>query len=380
MTFAYLTVFFIQFMMTMELGSVYPIAPFLADLFGIDASRIILINIGFALFGLFAPVFGLVADRIGSRKAITGSLGVLALGMGITAFSQSALHFLLGRAVIGAGFFSLSGLLVGYMGDLVPFEKRGRALGFIRFAFAIGILWSPVYASAMVVRVGIRGLYLQYMVGILLALALSVRLPQPARHEGVDGISLREMRAIPKEPVAKLFMVYQFVLAIPAVFVYGYLSIFLDQMALSQEAIGWIYLIAGLGTAGGVLMAMWRSDRWGKTRFCQIFFSIMAVSIFFVTRVPVAGIAALLFFFAFGYDGGWPVFQALASEVMKERRAAFMTVIYLTVSVSNVMMYVIAPWIYENLGFGGISLISSAAAAVCVGLMFVIQRKYAENF
>lgn len=380
MKLAYMTVFFIQFMMTMELGSVYPIAPFLAELFGIDASKIILINIGFAAFGLIAPAFGILADRIGTRKTITGSLGILALGMGVTAFSQSALHFFLGRAIIGAGFFSLSGLLVGYMGDLVPYESRGRALGFVRFAFAIGILWSPVYASAMVVRIGIKGLYLQYMVGVLIAMVLSTRLPKPDHHESAGGLNWKEFKAIPKAPAAKLFLLFQFILAIPAVFVYGYLSIYLNELAVSQSAIGWIYLIAGLGTAAGVLLAMWQSDHWGKARFGQITFSIMAISILFVTRVPVALIAILLFFFAFGYDGGWPAFQALASEVMAERRATFMTMIYLTVSISNVLMYMIAPWVYETIGFEGISWIAGSSALLCVSLLFVIQRKYAEKF
>ncbi len=377
---AYMTVFFIQFMMTMELGSVYPIAPYLAELFGIDTSKIILINIGFAGFGLVAPLFGILADRIGTRKTITSSLGVLAVGMGVTAFSQSALHFLLGRAVIGAGFFSLSGLLIGYMGDLVPYESRGRALGFVRFAFAIGILLAPVYASYMVMRIGIKGLYLQYMVGILVALVLSLRLPKPEHQATASVLNWKEIKALPRVPGAKIFMLTQFVLAIPAVFVYGYLSIYLHELAIPQNTIGWIYLIAGLGTAGGVLLAMWRSDRWGKARFGQISFTIMAVSIFFVTRAPIALIAILLFFFAFGYDGGWPAFQALASEVMAERRATFMTMIYLTVSISNVLMYLIAPWVYETIGFAGISWIASISALVCVGLLFVIERKYAQKF
>lgn len=380
MKFAYMTVFFIQFIMTMELGSVYPIAPYLAELFGIEASKIILINIGFAVFGLVAPIFGMMADRIGSRKVITGSLGVLAFGMGVTAFSQSALQFFIGRAIIGAGFFSLSGLLVGYMGDLVPYEKRGRALGFIRFAFAIGILLAPIYASSLVGYIGIKGLYLQYMAGTLVALALSLRLPKPAHHELSGKLSWQEIKAIPQAPAAKIFLLFQFILAIPAVFVYGYLSIYLNELSVSQSHIGWIYLVSGSGTAVGVLFSMWRADRWGKMNFGRMAFSVMAVSIFFVTKVPVAGTAILLFLFAFGYDGGWPVFQALASEVMVERRATFMTVMYLTVSVSNIAMYAIAPWIYGKFGFLGIGWISSISALICVGLLFVIQRKYAEKF
>lgn len=380
MKLAFATVFFIQFMMTMEMGSAFPIAPVLSELFGIDASKIIMINIGFAFFGLLAPFFGMLADRIGSRKVITGSLGVLALGMGVTAFSQSAIHFLVGRAITGAGFFSLSGLTTGYIGDLVPYEKRGRALSFIRLAFAIAILWSPVYASEMVVRVGIKGLYLQYMAGTLIALLLSTRLPKPDRHETIGGIQWQEIRAIPRLPAAKLFMALQFVFAIPAIFVYGYLSIYLDELAVSQSVIGWVYLIAGLGSAAGVLLAMWKSDRWGKVRFTKIAFLMMGISILFVTRVPIAGLSVLLFFFAIGMDGGWPVFQALASEVMKERRATFMTLMFLIVSLSNVLMYLIAPWVYETVGFSGISWIACITGLICFGLLTIIQRKYREKF
>lgn len=380
MRLAFATLFFIQFMMTMEMGSVFPIAPVLAELFGIDASKIIMINIGFAFFGLGAPIFGMVADRVGTRKVITGGLGFLALGMGVTAFAQSALHFLVGRAIIGAGFFSLSGLIAGYIGDLVPYERRGRALSFVRLAFAIAILWSPVYASYMVVRVGIKGLYLQYMAGALLALILSTRLPKPEHHEAMGGIQWQEIKMIPKVPAAKLFLGLQFIFAIPAIFVYGYLSIYLDGMGASQSAIGWVYLIAGLGSAAGVLLAIWKSDRWGKVRFTKIAFLMMGLSILFVPRVPIVGGAALLFFFAIGMDGGWPVFQALASEVMKERRATFMTLMFLLVSFSNVLTYLIAPWVYRTIGFSGISWIGFTAGLICFGLLTVIQRKYAEKF
>jgi|GEM_PF-2767661 len=380
MKLAFATLFFIQFIMTMEMGSVFPIAPVLADLFGIDASRIIMINVGFAFFGLAAPAFGMMADRIGTRKVITGGLGFLALGMGITAFAQSALHFLVGRAVIGAGFFSLSGLIAGYIGDLVPYEKRGRAISFVRLAFAIAILWSPVYASYMVMHVGIKGLYLQYMLGAVIALLLSMRLPKPDHHEELGGIQWEEIKEIPKVPAAKLFLLLQFVFAIPAIFVYGYLSIYLNELGTSQSVIGWVYLIAGLGSAAGVLLAIWKSDRWGKVRFTKIAFLMMGISILFVPRVSIVGGSALLFFFAIGMDGGWPVFQALASEVMKERRATFMTLMFLLVSLSNVLMYLIAPWVYETIGFLGISWIGCITGLICFGLLTLIQRKYSEKF
>jgi small neutral amino acid transporter SnatA (MarC family) len=57
-----------------------------------------------------------------------------------------------------------------------------------------------------------------------------------------------------------------------------------------------------------------------------------------------------------------------------------MTLMLFLVSLSNVLMYLVAPWVYETLGFTGISWIGFVTGLICFALLTAVQRKYAEKF
>lgn len=117
-----------------------------------------IVQISFALavgqfvWGAAQPLFGMLADRIGSYKVIALGGLMLALGMAITPFmsSGSGLIFAMGiltAAGAGAGSFSI---LIGAAAQRLPPDRRSFASGFINAGGSFGqFLFAPI-AQALI--------------------------------------------------------------------------------------------------------------------------------------------------------------------------------------------------------------------------------------
>ena len=61
----FLTGFLIHLIISMELNTISPIAPYLANYFNIADSSVITLSLGFSVVGLFVPLLGI--DRKSTR-------------------------------------------------------------------------------------------------------------------------------------------------------------------------------------------------------------------------------------------------------------------------------------------------------------------------
>jgi MFS family permease len=141
-----------------------------------------IVTISFALavgqfaWGAAQPIFGLLADRIGSFRVIALGALLLALGLAVTPFMHSGIGLTVFLGVVtamgaGAGSFSI---LIGATSQRLPAEKRAFASGFInaggsfgQFVFAplsqvlissigwIGALWTLAATALLTVPLGL---------------------------------------------------------------------------------------------------------------------------------------------------------------------------------------------------------------------------------
>jgi MFS family permease len=142
-----------------------------------------IVTVSFALavgqfaWGASQPVFGVLADRIGSFRVIAFGALLLAVGIALTPFMHSGLGlvFFLGvltAAGAGAGSFSI---LLGAAAQRLPAERRAFASGFInaggsfgQFIFAplsqlligaigwVGALWTLAASALLTIPLGLR--------------------------------------------------------------------------------------------------------------------------------------------------------------------------------------------------------------------------------
>jgi MFS family permease len=103
--------------------------------------------VGQFVWGAAQPLFGMLADKVGSFRVIVIGAVLLASGMAITPWMDSGVGLVLAMGILtaagaGAGSFSI---LIGAAAQRLPAEKRSFASGFINAGGSFGqFLFAPV--------------------------------------------------------------------------------------------------------------------------------------------------------------------------------------------------------------------------------------------
>ena len=135
------------------------------------------IGIQMLFWGIFAPLFGIIADKFGGNKAVF--VGFIIFGLGIYMlysgpntgiFFQLSLGVLVGTA-LGATAMSVP---VSEVGKHFPNESRSMATGIVTAAASIGYFLSPLFTKYSLGAVGWENTLKYFMYFILFGLVASI--------------------------------------------------------------------------------------------------------------------------------------------------------------------------------------------------------------
>jgi len=135
------------------------------------------IGIQMLFWGIFAPLFGIVADKFGGNKAVF--IGFVIFGLGIYMlysgpntgiFFQLSLGVLVGTA-LGATAMSVP---VSEVGKHFPNESRSMATGIVTAAASVGYFLSPLFTKYSLGAVGWESTLQSFMYFILFGLVASM--------------------------------------------------------------------------------------------------------------------------------------------------------------------------------------------------------------
>ncbi|MBV9091077.1 MAG: MFS transporter, partial [Mycobacteriaceae bacterium] len=153
-------------------GVVSPVLPQYARNFGVSISAATFVITAFALMRLcFAPVSGLLVQRLGERRVYVNGILIVALSTGACAFAQRYWQLLLFRSLggIGSTMFFVSSLAL--MIRVSPQDARGRVAGMFSMAFLVGSVAGPVLGS-VTAGLGLSAPFVIYGVALLIAAAV----------------------------------------------------------------------------------------------------------------------------------------------------------------------------------------------------------------
>jgi predicted MFS family arabinose efflux permease len=275
-----LTIAGIQFTHILDFMIMMPLGPQFTRLFAIsDAQFGLLVS----AYTVSAGVSGLAAatyvDRFDRKRLLLTLYGLFALAT--LACGLATDYGFLMAARVAAGMFGgvLSALSQTIVADVVPFERRGRAMGIVMSAFSLSTVAGVPLGLTLANHLGWQAAFFAIAaVSALLAVGAALTLPRldhhlrladrPSTFRGIAMV-LGERNHLQAFGFSALLMFAGF-LVIPFITIYMQTNV-----GLTEAQIPMLYLVGGLAT---LFTARWfgrLSDRLGKVRT----FSLLAVAV-----------------------------------------------------------------------------------------------------
>ncbi|MEB3022745.1 MFS transporter [[Mycobacterium] crassicus] len=186
-----------NFLIALGYGVVSPVLPVYARHFGVSISATTFLITAFALTRLcFAPVSGVLVQRVGERRVYVSGLLIVSVSTTACAFVETYWQLLIFRALGGVGSTMFFIAAVGLMIRVSPADARGQVAGLFATAFLLGTVGGPVLGS-LTAGFGLRAPFLFYGSVLLVAAGVvfvSLRhshLAEPADSSG-PTVSVRD--------------------------------------------------------------------------------------------------------------------------------------------------------------------------------------------
>lgn len=321
----------VQFVNILDGMMVMPMGPDFARSLGIPLSHVGWLSAGYtgsaALVGIAAARF---IDRHDRRPALLAAVVGLALATASGALAVDLTTLVGARVLAGACGGPAAALAMAVVADVVPVERRGRAMGLVMGAFAL--------ASVLGVPVGLKlaewgGWRLPFVsvagVTLLGAAAIARWMPSLRGHIGHEGFTQRAVGQLLEDPVVRLALVATALnLGAVMVVVPNLSGFFQFNMGYRREGLSLLYLVGGLVNLAVMQIAGRWYDKLGAQVLVGVGTALMCGNLLAVFVLGWTWLPVLSVFVAFMVSNGLRMvpLNALYTRVPPPQlRAAFMS-------------------------------------------------------
>jgi MFS family permease len=278
-------------------------------------------------------IFGVIADRHGRTRALMGSILLYSIFTAACGFAQSIAQLAVFRILLGLGMGGEWGSGAALVSETWPAAHRGKALGLMQSAWAVGYAAAALVTLVVLPRWGWRAVFFVGIVPALFTLWIQRRVKEPdiwtrdraaaaAPHVPRDRARFRDIfrgkmlgltLAITLMNAFTMFAWWGFNLWIPA-----YLSLPVAQggVGLSAPAMSGFVIAMQVGMWFGYVTFGFISDALGRRRTYVVYLVAAAALIFAYGRASTPVVLLVLgpfvAFFGTGYFSG---FGAVTAEI-----------------------------------------------------------------
>ena len=354
---------------------VYPFLPAIARGLGVTLETAALLVAFRAAFGAISPLFGFLADRIGRKPLMVGGMIALTAGAGLVAISQTFGLALIAFGLLGIAQSAYDPSMQAHLGDVVPLERRGRAMGIVELSWSGSWLVGVPLTGFLMARYGWQAPFA--VIAVLgLACAVITAAIRERRNGGTAEAagqppSFRAALRFPRPVVFTLAASALILLANESLFlVYG--ALMEDRYNLALGALGLASIIIALAEFAGASVVVAFVDRIGKRKallvgllFNAVFFLVLP---FTLKALPLAmaGLAAVALTSEFSIVTSIPLLSGLAERsgglVMSVRTALMWGMV--------IIASLVAPRLWDAFGLWAVAICSALAAALAALLIW----------
>jgi predicted MFS family arabinose efflux permease len=316
------------FIIFFQLYMVAPLLPILSVFFNVSEQKIGLMVPAYLIpYGISTLFYGLLADKIGTKKIVLSSLFVFVVLTALTSLSQSVPQLITWRLLTGIGASGVIPIALVWIGQSYSYEERGRPLGWLFGAMAGGGAFGASTGVILESYIGWRMLFLGVSI---LAVLIWIILWFVFRNLGNVQMKRQELtltkvfngyKVLLSERRGKIAYTYVLLKGIFHAGVFTWLGLYFEKVfGLSGVAIG--FAIMGYGFPGFILGPFIGklTDRKGRSKLLPIGLAISALSALILSlSIPLYLATTAVILLSLGYDLTQPLLAGIITQVGKER-------------------------------------------------------------
>ena len=348
----------------------YPFLPAIAR--GLDVSLVSVAQLialrSFA--GFLSPLFSPLSERFGRRLILALSMVVFSIGCLIVFLWP--VYWILGVALVITGVSKVvyDPAMQSYLGDVVPYEKRGKAIGITESSWAGALLVGAPLIGLVIARQGWHAPFFWLAVlGVAAAVLLWQLLP-PARVHATRAADLKGMLAVMRQHsviwAVGLYVLFAMIAQELLLIVYGdwmeqSYGLALTNLGLASAVIGGAEII-------GELTAGWSVDRFGKRRVV-ITMGLLLAGVYFLipyASVSLAAALAILFIFFFLFEVTFVGSMPLMTEVVPTARSVVLSVAFASAGLGRMIGALLGPVIWQAFGLHGNTFVGALLTLLAI--------------
>ncbi|QSQ26370.1 myxochelin export MFS transporter MxcK [Pyxidicoccus parkwayensis] len=378
----------VQFTHLMDFMLVMPLGPELMRVFSMSTARFGTMVSAYTLASAAMGVSGLFwLDRFDRKRALLTLYGVFIVATLACGAAPGPTALLVARMLAGACAGLMGAVVMAIIGDLVPPERRGRAIGTVMSSLGLSAVAGVPLGLGIASQLGWRGPF--FVIGALAAvvwLCLLWRMPPVRQHLTAPSAGARRN---PLAPLAAPGLALGWLLTFSVVFssflLIPYLGAYMvGNLGLRLEDLSWVYLGGGVATLLTARLVGQFADRYGPARVLvallvgtvvpHLVFTHLSPSVF-----PVV-MAVFMVFMATTSSRAIPTIALVTSRVPPHLRGRYLAVnMAASDAASGLSAWASGLWIATAphgalVGFGQVGWMAVGVTALALCILWTLGR------
>jgi len=330
---------------------VYPLLPAFRDGLGVSLEAISRAVAARSLAAAASPFIASLADSRGRKTGMLTGLGLFIFGASIVFFWPTFPGFVLALIFTGLGKYVFDPAMQAYLGDRVPYERRGLALTLTELAWSGSFVLGIPLMTWLIARNGWLAPF-PFLAGMTLVFALIFyyMLPRDDLEDAKARQSLAaNLRNVFQSKVALLGLSFTLLASAANESINLVFGVWIEaSFGLRLGALGAAAAVIGIAEIGGEGLVATLADRLGKRRSIIIGLLLNSLAAFLLPTLGQSEIGAFagLFLFYITFEFAFVSSIPLMTEIMPKARATLMALNITSASLGRALASLLAPMLY----------------------------------
>ena len=356
---------------------VYPFLAVFGRGMGVDLGTISKALTYRALLGAFGPFHAYVADRRGRKAGMLFGLLLFILGTSIVVIWPTYPIFILSLVLTLLGKYVFDPSMQAYLGDQVPYERRGRVLAITELGWSLSFIIGVPLMGFLIARRGwVAPFPLLTVLGVSAFVGLFWLLPKDDKPSSDNPGFWKNILKVLTVPAAVAGLSLGLLISAGNEVVNLIFGVWMEEsFNLQVISLGLTAAVIGISELSGESVSIGFTDRLGKPRSVGlgIIFNCLTAILLPILGNSLPGALVGLFLFYVTFEFTLVSSIPMMTEILPQARATLMATNVAALSLGRALGAYIAPQLF-TWGIWG-----SALATVVFNIMALLALRYLQR-